>query len=73
MVRRECGMGSGFESGKENFQMRAEINCDERIHAYVRNNRDKISRWVKYFQTNRQIFSWIEIFSGRCWSPSSWT
>ena len=44
MVRRECGMGSGFESGKENFQMRAEINCDERIHAYVRNNRDKISR-----------------------------
>ena len=57
MVRRECGMGSGFESGKENFQMRAEINCDERIHAYVRNNRDKISRWVKYFQADRQIFS----------------
>ena len=44
MVRRECGMGSGFESGKENFQMRAEINCYERIHAYVRTNRDKISR-----------------------------
>ena len=38
-------MGSGFESGKENFQMRAEINCDERIHAYVKNNREKISRW----------------------------
>ena len=56
MVRRECGMGSGFESGKENFQMRAEINCDERIHAYVRNNRDKISRW-KYSQTNPEIFS----------------
>ena len=73
MVRRECGMGSGFESGKENFQMRAEINCDERIHAYVRNNRDKISRWVKYFLTNRQIFSWIEIFQSRCWSPSLWT
>ena len=53
MVRRECGMGSGFESGKENFQMRAEINCDERIHAYVRNNRDKISRWVKYFLTKK--------------------
>ena len=56
MVRRECGMGSGLESGKENFQMRAEINCDERIHAYVRNNRDKISRW-KYSQTNPEIFS----------------
>ena len=40
MVRRACG----FESGKENFQMRAEINCYERIHAYVRTNRDKISR-----------------------------
>ena len=69
MVRRECGMGSGFESGKENFQ----INCDERIHAYVRNNRDKISRWVKYFLTKYKIFAWIEIFLGRCWSPSSWT
>ena len=44
MVRRECGMGAGFESGKENFQMKAEINCYERIHAYVRTNRDKISR-----------------------------
>ena len=73
MVRRECGMGSGFESGKENFQMRAEINCDERIHAYVRNNRDKISR-LKYFQTNHKIFSRIlKYFPGRCWSPSSWT
>ena len=30
MVRRECGMSAGFESGKENFQMRAEINCGDR-------------------------------------------
>ena len=44
LVRRECGMGLGFESGKENFQMRAEINCGDRIHSYVKNNRDKISR-----------------------------
>ena len=73
MVRRECGTGSDFESGKENFQMRAEINCDERIHAYVRNNRDKISR-LKYFQTNHKIFSrMLKYFPGRCWSPSSWT
>jgi len=35
MVRRECGMSSGFESGRENFQMRAEINCGDRIHSYV--------------------------------------
>ena len=44
MVRRECGMGSGFESGKENFQMKVEVHSDERIHAFVRNNRDRISR-----------------------------
>lgn len=37
-------MGSSFESGKENFQMKAEINCGDRIHNYVKNNRDKISR-----------------------------
>eukprot|EP00090_Calanus_glacialis_P007449 TRINITY_DN15878_c0_g1_i2.p1 TRINITY_DN15878_c0_g1~~TRINITY_DN15878_c0_g1_i2.p1 ORF type:complete len:603 (-),score=178.26 TRINITY_DN15878_c0_g1_i2:5-1813(-) len=42
MVRRECGMSSSFESGKENFQMKAEINCGDRIHTYVQNNRDKI-------------------------------
>ena len=44
MVRRECGMNSSFETGKENFQMKAEINCGDRIHNYVKNNRDKISR-----------------------------
>jgi len=38
MVRRECG----FEKGKENFQMEAEINCGDRIHTYVQKNRDKI-------------------------------
>ena len=43
-VRKECGMGSSFESGKENFQMKAEINCGDRIHSYVKNNRDRISR-----------------------------
>ena len=43
-VRKECGMGSSFESGKENFQMKAEINCGDRIHSFVKNNRDKISR-----------------------------
>ena len=43
-VRKECGMGSSFESGKENFQMKAEINCGDRIHNYVKNNREKISR-----------------------------
>ena len=37
-------MGSSFESGKENFQMKAEINCGDRIHSFVKNNRDKISR-----------------------------
>ena len=37
-------MGSGFESGKENFQMKVEVHSDERIHAFVRNNRDRISR-----------------------------
>merc|ERR1719284_1313102 len=42
MVRRECGMSSGFESGRENFQMRAEINCGDRIHSYVQNNRERI-------------------------------
>jgi len=42
MVRRECGMSSSFESGRENFQMKAEINCGDRIHTYVQNNRDKI-------------------------------
>ena len=35
-------MSSSFESGKENFQMKAEINCGDRIHTYVQNNRDKI-------------------------------
>ena len=44
MVRRECGMNSSFETGKENFQMKAEINCGDRIHNYVKNNLDKISR-----------------------------
>ena len=44
MVRRECGMSSSFESGKENFQMKAEINCGDRIHSYVKNNRKKISK-----------------------------
>ena len=42
MVRRECGMSSSFESGRENFQMKAEINCGDRIHTYVQNNREKI-------------------------------
>ena len=42
MVRRECGMSSSFESGRENFQMKAEINCGDRIHTYVKNNREKI-------------------------------
>ena len=42
MVRRECGMSSSFESGRENFQMRAEINCGDRIHSYVQNNRERI-------------------------------
>ena len=35
-------MSSSFESGKENFQMKAEINCGDRIHTYVQNNREKI-------------------------------
>ena len=35
-------MSSSFESGKENFQMKAEINCGDRIHSYVQNNREKI-------------------------------
>ena len=42
MVRRECGMSASFESGRENFQMKAEINCGDRIHTYVENNRKKI-------------------------------
>ena len=42
MVRRECGMSSSFESGRENFKMKAEINCGDRIHSYVKNNREKI-------------------------------
>ena len=35
-------MSSSFESGRENFQMRAEINCGDRIHSYVQNNRERI-------------------------------
>ena len=42
MVRRECGMSGSFESRRENFQMKAEINCGDRIHTYVENNRKKI-------------------------------
>ena len=44
MVRRECGMGLDTDSGKENFQMTAEIAESDRILNYVKNNRDKISR-----------------------------
>ena len=35
-------MSASFESGRENFQMKAEINCGDRIHTYVENNRKKI-------------------------------
>ena len=70
MVRRECGMGSGFENGKENFQMKAEINCGDRIHDYVKNNRDRISRSMlepEFLDTIIERF----VKEDSCLSPSS--
>ena len=70
MVRRECGMGSGFENGKENFQMKAEINCGDRIHDYVKNNRDRISRSMlepEFLDTIIERF----VKDDSCLSPSS--
>merc|ERR1719319_997083 len=42
MVRQQCGMSVNFESGRENFQMKAEINCGDRIHTYVEGNKPRI-------------------------------